>query len=204
LKAVVRNILLDPEARGDVKTDPNYGKLREPVQYINNILRAFSASSDGVIGNGSPASGGDLPNQLDQPVFRPTTVFSYFMPEYEVPGTKLLGPAFQILSTSTTLRRANVANTLIYSGIPATGNAPTGTQLNFSSLDTLASGDTTGGQLVDQLNTLLLHGTMSTQMRTSILTAVTSVLTTDSNFARKRVMTATYLVVTSPQYDVQR
>jgi uncharacterized protein (DUF1800 family) len=79
LKAVVRNILLDPEARGDFKTDPNYGKLREPVQYINNILRAFNASSDGVIGSRSPASGGDLPLQLDQPVYQPTTVFSYFM-----------------------------------------------------------------------------------------------------------------------------
>jgi hypothetical protein len=200
----VRNILLDPEARGDFKTDPNYGKLREPVQYINNILRAFNASSDGVIGNRTPATGGDLPAQLDQPVFQPTTVFSYFMPEYEVPGTKVLGPAFQILSTSTTLRRANVANTLIYSGIPVSANAPTGTQLNYASLDALASGDTTGGQLVDQLNTLLLHGTMSTQMRNSVLTAVLAVPTSDGNFARKRVQTAAYLVVTSPQYDVQR
>jgi uncharacterized protein (DUF1800 family) len=202
LKAVVRNILLDPEARGDFKTDPNYGKLREPVQYINNILRAFNASSDGVIGN--RASSGDLPNSLDEPVYQPTTVFSYYMPDYEVPGTKILGPAFQILSTSTTLRRANVANTLIYSGIAVGANNPTGTQLNFSSLDTLASGDTTGGQLVDQLNTLLLHGTMSTQMRSSILTAVLSVPTSDGNFARKRVQTAVYLVVTAPQYDVQR
>lgn len=202
LKAVVRNILLDPEARGDVKTDPNYGKLREPVQYINNMLRAFNASSDGVIGN--RASSGDLPNSLDQPVYQPTTVFSYYMPDYQVPGTTILGPAFQILSTSTTLRRANVANQLIYSGIAVGTNNPTGTQLNFASLDTLASGDTTGGQLVDQLNTLLLHGTMSSQMRSSILTAVLTVPTSDGNFARKRVLTAAYLVVTSPQFDVQR
>jgi len=203
LKAVVRNILLDPEARGDFKTDPNYGKLREPVQYIINILRAFSASSDGVIGN--RASSGDLPASLDQPVYQPTTVFSYFVPDYQVPGTQVLGPAFQILSTSTTLRRANVANTLIYTGIIAVPpNTPTGTQLNFTSLDALAAGDTTGGQLVDQLNTLLLHGTMSTQMRSSILTAVQSVTTGEANSVRKRVQTAVYLVVTSPQFDVQR
>jgi uncharacterized protein (DUF1800 family) len=202
LKAVVRNILLDPEARGDFKTDPKYGKLREPVQYINNILRAFNASSDGVIGN--RASSGDLPNSLDQPVYQPTTVFSYYMPDYQIPGTTVLGPAFQILSTSTTLRRANVANTLIYTGIPIGANNPTGTQLNFTSLDALAAGDTSGGQLVDQLNALLLHGTMSTSMRNSILTAVLSVPTSDGNFARKRVQTAVYLVVTSPHYDVQR
>ena len=34
LKAVVRAILLDPEARGDVKTDPSYGRLRHPAQFI--------------------------------------------------------------------------------------------------------------------------------------------------------------------------
>jgi len=42
LKAVVKAILLDPEARGDRKTDPKYGKLREPVQLITNIARHFN------------------------------------------------------------------------------------------------------------------------------------------------------------------
>ncbi len=60
LRAVVQAILLDPEARGDVKTDPNYGKLREPAQYINGFLRAFNvksfdktSTSDGVLGSRS-------------------------------------------------------------------------------------------------------------------------------------------------------
>ncbi|MCV4626875.1 DUF1800 family protein, partial [Escherichia coli] len=39
MKAVIRAILLDPEARGDVKNDPNYGKLREPVQLLTNLFR---------------------------------------------------------------------------------------------------------------------------------------------------------------------
>jgi hypothetical protein len=197
MKAVVRNILLDPEARGDVKTDPNYGHLREPVQYLNNILRAFNASSDGVLGNRS--QGGDMPSALDQPVYQPTTVFSYYTPDYEVPGAKLLGPAFQILSTSTTLRRANVANQLIYSGVAIGANNPTGTQLDFTALDSLAAGD--GSQLVDRLDTLLLHNTMSQQMRATILTAVQGI---SAASPRQRVQTAVYLVVTSPQYDVQR
>src|SRR2546423_1544386 len=199
LKAVVRNILLDPEARGDVKTDPNYGRLREPAQYINNILRAFNASSDGVVG--SQSRGGDLPGQLDQPVFQPTTVFSYYMPDYQVPGTKLLGPPFQILSTLTTLRRANVVNTLVYTGIGTGANNPTGTQLNLASLDALAQTDATGGQLVDQLNALLLHGTMNAQMKSAITTALQSIPASNPH---ARAQTAVYLVVTSPQYDVQR
>ena len=45
LKAVVQAILLDPEARGDLKTDPSFGKLREPAQYIAGFLRAFNVKS---------------------------------------------------------------------------------------------------------------------------------------------------------------
>src|SRR5262250_2878046 len=49
---VVRAILLDSEARGDSKDPtalPNYGRLREPAQFITNILRAFNSTSDGVL-----------------------------------------------------------------------------------------------------------------------------------------------------------
>lgn len=199
LKAVVRAVLLDPEARGDVKTDPKYGKLREPVQLLTNVLRAFNATSDGVIANRS--SGGDLPANLDQPLFLPATVFSYYSPTYEVPGTNLLGPSFEILSTSTSLRRANTVNQLLYTGINAGTNNPTGTQLNFSSLQTLA-GDP--AQLINALDALLMHNTLSTAARTSITTAINSIPTTDANFARKRVQAAAYLIATSHQYQVQR
>src|SRR6185503_8894913 len=71
LKLVVQAILLDPEARGDVKTDPNYGKLREPAQYIIGFLRAFNvksfdklSTSDGVLGGRSTT---DFTGTLDQP-----------------------------------------------------------------------------------------------------------------------------------------
>ena len=199
MQEVVRAILLDPEARGGVKTDPGYGKLREPIQYITNILRGFNASSDGVIAN--RAQGGDLTLTLDQPLFQPPTVFSYYQPEYQVPGTGILGPAFGILSTSTTLRRANVANQLIYLGIATGTNNPTGTQLNLSSLEAQASNP---GAIADALNALLLHGTMSTEFRNSIITAMSAIPTSDANFARKRAQVASYLVTTSSQFDIQR
>ncbi|MFY9621537.1 MAG: DUF1800 family protein [Pyrinomonadaceae bacterium] len=199
MQEVVKAILLDPEARGDVKTDPSYGKLREPIQYITNILRGFNANSDGVIAN--RAQGGDLTLNIDQPLLQPPTVFSYYQPEYQVPGTGILGPAFGILSTSTTLRRANVANQLIYLGIGTGTNNPTGTQLNLSSLEAQASNP---GAIADALNALLLHGTMGTQFRNSIITAMNAIPTSDGNFARKRAQVAAYLVTTSSQFDIQR
>ncbi len=212
MKSVVRAVLLDPEARGDVKTDANYGRLREPVQYINNLLRAANAksfdrttNSDGVLASRTGLSGGDPTVQLSQDLFRPATVFSYYQPDYEVPGTKILGPAFGILSTATTLRRANVVNSFVYAGIaPSTGtntDRPVGTSLDLSNLEALAANP---GAVVDQLNALMLHGTMSTQMRNSIITAMNAIPTSDAQFARKRAQVAVYLVATSSQYDIQR
>lgn len=207
MKAVVRAILLDPEARGDAKTDPKYGKLREPVQLITNVLRAFNASafnnpaapSDGVFGLNSTR--GDLPNSLDQPVFLPATVFSYFSPLYEVPGAKLVGPAFEILSTSTTLRRANAVNTLVYQGISTNANTPAGTQLNLGNLTALADNPSA---MVDALDALLLHNTMGAAMKAQVLSAVNSIPATDTGYQLKRARTAVYLVATSQQYQVQR
>lgn len=209
LRAVVQAILLDPEARGDVKTASDYGRLREPIQYIANVLRAFEAksfdktsTSDGVLASRSSQ---DFTNAMDQPLFLPATVFSYYSPDYTIPGTKVLGPAFGILSTSTTLRRANFVNTMVYTGVSASTppgtDRPRGTSLDLSPLEALSSNPQ---QILDYLDSLLLHDTMSTEMSTSILGAINAIPTSDSNLARKRAQVAAYLVATSSQFDVQR
>jgi uncharacterized protein (DUF1800 family) len=213
LKLVVQAILLDPEARGDVKTDPNYGKLREPAQYITGFLRAFNvksfdklSTSDGALGNRSIT---DFTGSLDQPIFQPTTVFSYYQPSYEVPGTKILGPAFGILSTTTTLRRANNINTLIYAGISsnvsptaASPDRPRGTSIDIANLEALAGNPT---DVANALDALLLHGTMNPQMRSSIITAMNAINDADvATRHQKRARAAVYLVATSSQYDIQR
>lgn len=209
MKAVVRAILLDPEARGDLKTDPSYGRLREPVQYVNGILRALNATSDGVLGERT--NGGDLLAPLDQPVFQPPTVFSYYSPDYEVPGAKTLGPAFQILYTTTSVRRANVVNRLVYSGVAAGPNNPTGTTLTWGELnavwgETNLTEDQRATKLLDILDARLMHNSMSAQMRAVIKTAMLSITlaNTDQFWPQRRSQMAAYLILTSPHYDVQR
>jgi uncharacterized protein (DUF1800 family) len=208
LRAVVRAVLLDPEARGDAKTDPAYGKLREPVQHITNVLRGVGATafnnpaqpSDGVLGTRS--RGGDLPGALDQPVFQPETVFSYYSPLYEVPGTTLTGPAFEILSTSTALRRANVVNTLVYTGVGTNADTPAGTSVNFAALDQQAGNP---AQLVETLNALFMHGTMPAAAKTQITNVLNGINDADQAVRfRKRSQAALYLFTTSPQFQVQR
>jgi hypothetical protein len=132
-------------------------------------------------------------------VFRPASVFSYFSPFGAVPGTAgVRGPEFGTLSTSTALRRINFVNTIVFSRIATGANAPTGTSLDLTPLLPLAG---TPGALVDLLNDLLLHGTMSTEMHDQIVGAVGAVA---SSNALKRVRTAVYLVLSSSQYQVER
>ncbi|HEX3143089.1 MAG TPA: DUF1800 family protein, partial [Pyrinomonadaceae bacterium] len=162
MKAVITSILLDPEARGDVKTDPNYGHLREPVLLMTHLLRAFNATdsskTDGVLVSNSPQN---FSNALGQNVFNPPTVFSYFPADFNLPGTNLVGPEFGILDTSSTYARSNFVNTLFLTnggnGIPVSApNRPQGTQISFASFQAMS---TTPQQLVDALNARLMHGT---------------------------------------------
>jgi hypothetical protein len=196
LRDVVHTILTAPEARKD--TAPSFGRLRHPAQFIANMLRAFDArsadrsgESDGYLNPQSTAMGMD--------VFRPPSVFSYFSPLAGLPGGGgLRGPEFGILSTSTALARLNFVNTMVYSRINVSANAPNGTSIDLSRLQPLAS---TPADLVAELDRLLLHDTMSAEMRDSIVGAVSTVPPSD---ALRRVRAAVYLVLTSSQYQVQR
>jgi len=201
MKAVITAIILDPEARGDVKTDPAYGHLREPVLFIDNLLRAFNATSDFNIA-GSLRGSFSYTNDLDQDLFSPPTVFSYYAADYGLPGTNLFGPEFGVLSTSTSLKRANFVDTLFLAnngnGIPAGVDRPTGTQVNYASYQALAGNPQS---LVDALDVFLLHSTMSATMKSSVVQTVTNVTNGD---AAIRTRTAIYLIASSSQYQVEK
>jgi uncharacterized protein (DUF1800 family) len=201
MKAVIRAILLDPEARGSVKTEPRYGKLREPVQLMTNLLRHFNVrSADGVqLSDGNVNA---LSNAMGQNTFNSPTVFNYYSPDYIVPGTTLLAPEFNIFTTGTSIARANFANTMIFNRINvAQPNTPLGTSINLADMQALAAADTSGNQLMDALNQKMMHGAMSSQMRAKILSAVLAAPSTNPFL---RAQTAVYLIATSSQYQVQR
>lgn len=198
LKAVVRAILLDPEARGDNKGNADYGRLKEPAQLITNIARALNVRSFDGTGNSdgflSPQS-----STMDQDILRPLTVFSYYPADYTLPGNpNLAGPEFGILSTASAIRRANLGHNLVFFGVGANNNSPNGTSLDLSGLQAMAGNPTA---MVDEINRILMHNTMSAEMRSSIITAVTAV---NSGDPRKRARTGVYLTVTSSQYQVQK
>jgi hypothetical protein len=201
MKAVIRAILLDPEARGNVKTAPRYGKLREPVQVVTNLGRLFPAKSwDG----GSLSDGGlsDSMIRMGQHPFYSPTVFNYYLPEYIVPGTTLNAPEFQLLNTASAISRTNFLYLLIFEGITANAtDSLRGTSLDLSEAVALTQADASGNQLLDFLNTKMMHGTLSTEHRNAVLTALAAV---PANNPTLRAKTAVYLLAASSQYQVQR
>ncbi len=201
LKEVVKAILLDPEARGNTKTAAGYGKLREPLQLTTNLLRQFKVQS----ADGTTQSDGYVAPQtsnMAQNIFYSPTVFNFYSPDYIVPGTGLNGPEFAILTTGTAIARANFVNTMVYGRINISAPVvPNGTSINLTEMQALAAADTTSNRLLDELNTRMMHGTMTAQNRSTIVTAVNAIAATDP---LGRARAAIYLVATSSQFQVQR
>lgn len=190
MKAVIAAILLDPEARrGDdpsttVSTD---GHLREPVLYITNLLRAFGATTDGL----QPVN---FATNMSEPPMRSGSVFNFFPPNYVIPGTTTLGPEFDLQTTAIALVRINFVNSFTFSTLG------TGTTVSFTTYVNMASNPSA---MVDALNALLLHGTLSAAAKTAILTAVNAV-PAGTNQNLQRAETAIYLIASSSQYQVER
>lgn len=202
MKEVVKAILLDPEARGDFKTDSRYGKLREPAQFLTNIARHFdvrsadrSALSDGVVTTET--------NAMGQVAFMSPTVFNFYAPDYIVPGTSINGPEFALFTTGTSVARANFINTIIFNRINVNTErrVTLGTSISLAEMQAHAEADPTGNQLMDALNLKMMHGTMSADMRTVIHYAVVTVPVSNPLLRAQR---GVYLVATSSQYQVQR
>ena len=206
MKAVITAVLLDPEARGDAKTAPDYGHLREPLVFALNLLRTFGGTSDGNLSTNGVREG--LLIDMGQNLFNPPTVFSYYPADYALPGTNLIGPEFGILDTSTTYKRANFVNTLFMTSnisVNAGQDRPTGTQVNYGPYQTILTGGGTPQNLVDALDTAMMHNTMSSAMKANIVTTITGITNANATTqAQQRTQTAIYLIATSSQYQVER
>ena len=127
---MVRAILTDTEARGAAPATNVFGHLREPALFITSTLRSLGGQSDGVLLRNSSSA-------MGQPMFSPETVFSFYPPSYQIPGTQTAAPEFGIDNSATALARANFIDTVIMQGgAPRDPTVPhsTGTTVNLLSL----------------------------------------------------------------------
>jgi uncharacterized protein (DUF1800 family) len=195
LSAVVRAILEDPEARGVAPATALFGHLREPALFITATLRSLGGESDGVLLRSASSA-------MGQPIFDPETVFNFYPPSYQIPGTQTVAPEFGIQNAATALARANFINTLIMrGGAPAdpTVSGSTGTSIDLTSLSEAGS----NSALITQLNQALMHGSLPDDASAIILTATDSAAA-NSTDPLAAVRAASYLILSSAQYQVER
>ena len=208
MKAVIRAVLLDPEARSPLPGATDYGKLREPVLRIAHWLRAFgaqSASGRFLIGNT------DNPNSsLGQTPMRSPSVFNFYRPGYVPPNTDiaaagLVAPEMQITHEASVAGYLNTLRSAISSGIGS--GSPRDVQPDYGEVIGLADRP---DALVDRIGAMLIAGDMSPELRAQAIDAVGSVAVSTSNAqsaatARlNRVKLAVFLVMASPDYLVQK
>ena len=200
LGAVVRAILLDPEARQAPAT--GFGKLKEPILRVSNWMRAMDASS--VTGNYLMTW--DLDGLTQRPYHAPS-VFSYFRPGYIPPNSALseanaTAPEFQIVNESTAPAWINLADSMAGNGLGWTGTTSDVTASLNSLIERSTLGDVDG--ILQHLNLVLFAGRMPPALRQDILDAVTGVSGSDANSHRNRARVAVFMALTSPEFLVQR
>jgi len=182
LRAVVRAILLDAEAREDAAPAAS-GRLKDPLYAYISFVRALG-------GNISPTTQvAWLFDRMGQAIAAPPSVFGYYSPNYRMPGNpSLFGPEFQIYTPTESVLLGNEFHQMLGSpsGDPRIDLAP------FQAV----AGDI--NQLLDLVNQRLFYGRMSTGMRTALQKAVQA--SYDNN---QRVFTALYLSALSGQFAVQ-
>jgi uncharacterized protein (DUF1800 family) len=194
MKAVIRAILTDVEARGAAKWTPSYGHLSEPVLKLTRLARAMNATTDGIYFRGVTANSA-------QNVFYSPSVFNYYPPDYSLSKSGVSAPEFAIYNTSTAISRVNTAYNLVYSNTinpDATVLGSTGTQFNLAPYTSVASDS---NALLDRMNEVLFVNRMTSATRATIKKAVDAVPASD---ATARVRMALFLAVSAPDAQVLR
>ena len=198
MQAVIRAILLDPEAR----TRPNgaeitRGMLRESFLRRVHLARAFDAANSIQT---YPISDGGAHTSFSQRPLSSPTVFNFFLPDHQPAGpiadADLYGPEFQIITAVTAITSANALRTQADDVMNGDPNPAFEVRLHLADEIALASNVRA---LVDRLNLLLLHGGMSVPMREVLITALGRVADPET-----RVRMAVHLISISPEYCVMK
>ncbi|MCO7226058.1 DUF1800 family protein [Pleionea sp. CnH1-48] len=224
LKATLAAILFDEAARSDAARAGNtFGKIREPILRFTTWARTFNA------GTITPEYLERLwdtssPEALAQHPYRSRSVFNFYRPGYVAPGTQsgaanLTIPELQILNASSMPGYINFMNYFVnaamidedYQGLADEFSA-SGINLDASRLQStlvpnyqeemrLANNPQT---LVDRLDLILTYNTMSPETKNNIVAAITAIPSNGATSSDERVKLAILMVMTSPDFLVQR
>jgi len=215
MKTVISAILLDDEARNPANAkQETFGKLREPWLRVTGLARGFNAVPSTQQPFYSVAEKQSIRTLGQYPLSAPS-VFNFYLPNYQPPGTisernanatdgttLLVAPEFQIMNSNTALLTPNYMMDLIHNdGKNSRPNSGV-FSLDLTPQIKLASDP---AALVDNISTILTGGMMSDRTR-GIITAAVGKITppNDPAVLKERARMAIYLTMASPDYAVQK
>ncbi len=207
MKAVIKAILLHPEARScSWSTNPEQGKLREPMIRYFNLLRQIT------LNNPSAKywnSGNYFQNYTYQAPLSALSIFNFYYPDFSPNGpiadANLVAPEFQIHDSYTSVGYVNAFDAFIHDEIPLFGNQSylglTDVTFDFTTLKYLAKDDEV---LLNHLDMLFTNGQLSNETRTIIKTAMANYTSLDDASLLNKSKIALWLILVSPDYTIQK
>lgn len=223
LKAVLKQILLDPEARDPAMMGlPHWGKLREPFLRVVNLARAFNAAS---VSGYYPLDQFNLDHMQD-PMNAPS-VFNFFLPGHSPPGPiteqGYVAPEFQIINASSAITGPNYFwNAIGGNNLHRWGSGNSNYAVKLTTDPELSmvvpagsisedvpseSGLMDTDPLLRRLDMALTGGTMSPRQFQIIRESIDRVKPSTGwswKWHRERLRLAIYLIVTSAEFNVLR
>jgi uncharacterized protein (DUF1800 family) len=204
LKAVIKAILLDEEARScEWSQNPRSGKMTEPVLRHTHFLKAVGVTSPS--GYFLNLGSGIENNAFQHPLSSPS-VFNFYLPDHIPTGILseegLFAPEFQILNTLSSLDYANLAFSWNYyeSTINNWENEYFGSATNASAYYIPAQDDEV---LINHIDQIFTNGRMSQETRAIIKEAIGTMLPTLYG-TREKINLAMYLTLISPDYIIKK
>lgn len=214
LAAVVRAILLDPEAReGHRRLPTTFGKLREPLLRLTHLWRAFD-----VVWNADPLFSvereiHELYNQ--SPLLSPS-VFNFFSPSHAPGGlianAGMVAPEMQVITADYAIKMSNdLAGRVYWSyrGGPMEGLDPGVRLITLERWEQMikplpGSSQAPPGsvdRLLQRAGELLIGDSLPDGLRARVRARLLSI---PASQPLLRVQNVIYLITTSPEYAVQR
>jgi uncharacterized protein (DUF1800 family) len=220
LKAVIKAILLDDEARNcAAQNDPNFGKLREPFIRYLQLCHSFDLQSVNNVNRNVMRS---IYQHFGQKPFASPSVFNFFQSDYQPIGpieqAGKVAPEFQITNTQSISGYMNALNRwTIYDDIvedwgrgyeePYDENDRP--HFDFSDEFLLTDNDKLP-ELLDRLDLILAHGRLSQRSKDAIRPLLEEMPTVGWNeestifLKTMRIRMAIYLIMSSPEYLISR
>lgn len=192
MQAVIRTILLDPEARkGDIAgTDAaGFGKIREPVLWYTAALRGLGC----IQSLQRPNSGGAPVQPAAQVPFEPPNVFSFYLPTDRAPGSDLLAPEQKLLNTKELTSRLSMLDFLAQ---PSVENLAA--QCGVAELAQLLV--RSPNAFIDSLSQRYFRGAMSPVLRSALLDLAAGQTTWGD--PAQRAMALLQFALSSPAFGV--